>query len=60
MKKPVSFLLAAFLLLQLCIPSVALDHPGLTENRTAPGRFTLIRGGVPPPWSRTRPTSPAS
>ena len=47
MKKPVSFLLAAFLLLQLCIPSVALDHPGLTENRTAPGRFTLIRDGVP-------------
>ena len=46
MKKSVSFLFAAFLLL-LCFPSVALDHPGITEKHTAPGRFSLIEKGVP-------------
>ena len=46
MKKPVSLLLAASLLL-LGIPSAAIDHPGITENRTSPGRFSLIKGGVP-------------
>ena len=46
MKKPVQLLLAASLLL-LCIPSAAIDHPGIAEKRTAPGRFSLIKGGVP-------------
>ena len=38
-------ILAALLLLPL--PAAALDHPGITEPRTAPGRFSLIEGGVP-------------
>ena len=46
MKKPVQILLAASLLL-LGIPSAAIDHPGITEKRTAPGRFSLIEKGVP-------------
>ena len=46
MKKPVQFLLAASLLL-LCIPSAAIDHPGITEKRTAQDRFSLVEKGVP-------------
>ena len=46
MKKPVQILLAASLLM-LCLPSAAIDHPGIAEKRTAPGRFSLIQGGVP-------------
>ena len=46
MKKPVLLLLAASLLL-LCLPSAALDHPGITEKHTAPGRFSLVEKGVP-------------
>jgi len=46
MNKPVQILLAASLLL-LSIPSVAVDHPGITEKRTAPGRFSLVEKGVP-------------
>ena len=37
--------LAALLL--LCLPAAAIDHPGITEARTAPGRFPLIEKGVP-------------
>ena len=46
MKKSVSLLLAASLLL-LAIPSAAIDHPGISEKRTAPGRFSLVEKGVP-------------
>jgi hypothetical protein len=46
MKKPVQTLLAASLLL-LCIPAAAIDHPGISEKRTAPSRFSLIEKGVP-------------
>jgi hypothetical protein len=46
MKKLVLFLLAAFLLLP-GIPSAAIDHPGIAEKRTAPGRFSLLEKGVP-------------
>ena len=45
MNKPYSFLLAACLLLSL--PAAALDHPGLAERRSAPGRFPLVEKGVP-------------
>ena len=45
MNKPYSFLLAACLLLSL--PAAALDHPGLAERRSAPGRFSLVENGVP-------------
>ncbi len=45
MNKPYSFLLAACLLLNL--PAAALDHPGLAERRSAPGRFSLVENGVP-------------
>ncbi len=41
----ISLFLAALLLLSL--PATAIDHPGITETRTAPGRFSLVRGGVP-------------
>ena len=34
-------------LLMLCLPASAIDHPGITEKNTAPGRFILIGGGVP-------------
>ena len=37
--------LAAVLLLSL--PTIARDFPGITETRTAPGRFSLIEKGVP-------------
>ena len=37
--------LAAALLLSL--PAAAVDFPGITETRTAPGRFPLIEQGVP-------------
>ena len=33
--------------LLLCIPAAAIDHPGITESRTAPGRFALIEKGIP-------------
>ena len=46
MKKSVSLLLAASLLL-LAIPSAAIDHPGITEKRTVPGRFSLVEKGIP-------------
>ena len=45
MNKPYLFLLAAFLLSS--VPAAALDHPGLAERRTAPGRFSLVEKGVP-------------
>ena len=45
MNKPYLFLLAACLLLSL--PAAALDHPGLAERRSAPGRFPLVEKGVP-------------
>ena len=45
MNKPYLFLLAACLL--LAVPAAALDHPGITERRTAPGRFSLVEKGVP-------------
>ena len=45
MNKPYLFLLAACLLLS--VPAAALDHPGLAERRTAPGRFPLVEKGVP-------------
>ena len=38
-------LLAACLL--LTVPAAALDHPGLAERNTAPGRFSLVEKGVP-------------
>lgn len=38
-------LLAAALLTSL--PATGIDHPGITEARTAPGRFSLIANGVP-------------
>jgi hypothetical protein len=34
-------------LLLLCLGAAAIDHPGITEARTAPGRFSLIGNGVP-------------
>ena len=45
MNKPYLFLLAACLL--LTVPAAALDHPGLSERRTAPGRFSLVEKGAP-------------
>ena len=45
MNKSYSFLVAACLLLSL--PAAALDHPGLAERRSAPGRFPLVENGVP-------------
>ena len=45
MNKPYLFLLAACLLFS--VPAAALDHPGLAERRTAPGRFSLVEKGVP-------------
>ncbi|MBO6064407.1 MAG: glycosyl hydrolase 115 family protein [Bacteroidales bacterium] len=45
MNKTNLFLLAACLL--LTVPATALDHPGLSECRTAPGRFSLVEKGVP-------------
>ena len=33
--------------LLFCLPAAALDHPGITEKGTAPGRFTLIENGKP-------------
>ena len=46
MKRTLSFLSALATLL-LSLPAIALDHPGITEARTAPGRFSLIEHGVP-------------
>ena len=46
MNKPKQLLLAASLLL-LSLPSAAIDHPGITEKRTASGRFSLVEKGVP-------------
>ena len=45
MNKPYPFLLAACVLLS--IPAAALDHPGIAERRSAPGRFSLVEKGVP-------------
>ena len=38
-------LLAASLL--GAFPAAGIDHPGITEARTAPGRFSLVEGGRP-------------
>jgi hypothetical protein len=46
MDKPRLFCLLTALLL-LTLPAKAIDHPGITEPRTGPGRFTLIGEGVP-------------
>jgi hypothetical protein len=40
-----TLLLAAPML--ICLSAGAIDHPGITETRTAPGRFSLIERGVP-------------
>ena len=40
-------LLPALAALLCCLPASAIDHPGITEARTAPGRFSLIERGVP-------------
>ncbi len=41
-------LLPCLLALALDIfPAAAIDHPGITEPRTADGRFSLIRDGIP-------------
>ena len=45
MNKQYFVLLAACLL--LTVPAAALDHPGLAERNTAPGRFSLVEKGVP-------------
>ena len=45
MNKQYLVLLAACLL--LTVPAAALDHPGLAERNTAPGRFSLVEKGVP-------------
>ena len=37
--KRLSSVLATLL---LCLPAFAIDFPGITETRTAPGRFSLI------------------
>ena len=29
------------------LPAAGIDHPGITEARTAPGRFSLVEGGRP-------------
>ena len=39
--------LSALAALLLSLPVLAIDHPGITEARTAQGRFTLIDGGAP-------------
>ena len=39
-------LVAALIFLSV-LPAAAIDHPGITEARTAPGRFPLIERGVP-------------
>ena len=31
----------------LSVQALAVDHPGITESRTAPGRFFLVEKGVP-------------
>ena len=41
------FLSSCAALLLLCLGAAALDHPGITEARTAPGRFSLIGNGAP-------------
>ena len=46
MKKTIHTLLAASLLL-IGISAAAIDHRGVTEPRTAPGRFSLVENGVP-------------
>ena len=45
MNKPYLPILAACLLFS--VPAAALDHPGLAERSTAPGRFSLVEKGVP-------------
>ena len=40
-------ILSALAALLLCTAAAAIDFPGITETRTAPGRFALIEKGVP-------------
>ena len=46
MRKSIQTLFAASLLL-IGISASAIDHRGITEPRTAPGRFSLVEKGVP-------------
>ena len=46
-ESPMKKFLFSFSALLLCLSAVAIDHPGITEARTAPGRFTLIENGAP-------------
>ena len=45
--KSLRFFFCLSALLLSALSALALDHPGITETRTAPGRFPLIEKGVP-------------
>ena len=40
-------LLAGLLAASMALPSAAIDHPGITSEALAPGRFVLVQDGVP-------------
>ena len=40
-------LLAGLLAVSMALPAAAIDHPGITSEALAPGRFALIQDGVP-------------